>query len=112
MVVVVACLINLVGLGLILAGITGWPTLVQFFLFQSCMGFISGNAIALAQGRARGRAGAGSAVIGLVQFLFGGLVSPLTALAGEHSAVPMAVVMALCSTLAVVTALGAHRQRR
>lgn len=110
--VVIVGAVNVVGLGLVLAGITGWPTLVHLFVSQSCLGFVFGNAVGLAQGRAPGRAGAGSAVLGLVQFIFGGLVSPLTGLAGQQSAVPMAISMAVCSALAVAAALAARRLGR
>ena len=110
--IVVACAVNVIGLGLVLAGITGWTTLVHLFLNQSCLGFIMGNAVALAQSRVPGRAGSGSAVLGLVQFLFGGLVSPLTGVAGQHSAVPMAVSMAVCSTMALAGVLVARHWAR
>jgi DHA1 family bicyclomycin/chloramphenicol resistance-like MFS transporter len=49
-------------------------------------------------------------VLGL--FLFGGVVSPLTGMAGEHSAVPLAVLMAVCSTLAIGAGLSAKRWSR
>jgi DHA1 family bicyclomycin/chloramphenicol resistance-like MFS transporter len=104
--------VNVVGLGLVLAGITGWTTLAHLFVSQTCIGFVMGNAVALAQGRVPGRAGAGSAVLGLVQFLLGGLVSPLTGLAGQHTAVPMAVSMAVCSLLAAGAVLLARRLSR
>ncbi|KAE8766059.1 Bcr/CflA family efflux MFS transporter [Georgenia thermotolerans] len=104
--------VNVVGLVLIVSGITGWSTLVHLFLNQLCHGFVLGNAIALAQSRVPGRAGAGSAVTGLLQFLMGGLVSPLTGLAGQHTAVPMAVLMAGCSTLAVGAAMAGQRLTR
>ncbi|MGX5357011.1 multidrug effflux MFS transporter [Kocuria sp. KH4] len=103
---------NVVGLALVLGGITGWTTLAHLFVSQTCIGFVLGNAVALAQSRVPGRAGAGSAVLGLVQFLIGGLVSPLTGLAGQHSAVPMAVSMAVCSLLAVGAVLLAGRLSR
>jgi DHA1 family bicyclomycin/chloramphenicol resistance-like MFS transporter len=105
----VMAVVNVAGLGLVLAGVTGWTTLAHLFVSQSCIGFVMGNSVALAQSRVPGRAGAGSAVLGLVQFLLGGLVSPLTGLAGEHTAVPMAVSMAVCSVLAVGSVLLAGR---
>lgn len=107
--VVVMTVVNVTGLGLILAGITGWTTLVHLFLTQLCVSFVMGNTTALAQGRVPGRAGAGSAVLGLLQFLVGGLVSPLTGVAGEHSAVPMAVSMAVCCALALAAVLVGRR---
>ncbi|TQN30041.1 multidrug effflux MFS transporter [Kocuria rosea] len=110
--IVVMAAVNVVGLGLVLAGITGWTTLAHLFVSQTCIGFVMGNAVALAQGRVPGRAGAGSAVLGLVQFLLGGLVSPLTGLAGQHTAVPMAVSMAVCSLLAAGAVLLARRLSR
>ena len=51
-------------------------------------------------------------MLGLVQFLLGGLVSPLTGLAGQHTAVPMAVSMAVCSLLAAGAVLLARRLSR
>lgn len=110
--VVVMCAVNLVGLVLILAGITGWTTLVHLFVSQACMGFVLGNSVALAQGRVPGRAGAGAAVLGLIQFLFAGVVSPLTGVAGQDTAAPMAVAMAASSVLAVGAVLLARRLSR
>ncbi|GLB66838.1 hypothetical protein [Arthrobacter mangrovi] len=69
-------------------------------------------ATALAQGRVPERAGAGSAVLGLLQFVLGGIASPLTGIAGQHSAVPMALSMAVCSELALAAALTARRVSR
>lgn len=110
--VVVLCATNVVGLALILSGVTGWTTLLQFLLGQTAVGFILGNAVALAQGRVPGLAGAGAAVLGLLQFVLGGLVSPLTGIAGQHTAVPMALSMAVWSTLALGAALLARRLSR
>ena len=110
--VVAMCAINVAGMGMVLGGITGWSTLVQLFLTQACVGFIMGNATALAQGQVPGRAGAGSAVLGLIQFLIAGVVSPLTGIAGEHSAVAMAVSMAVCSAIAVAAVMASGRLAR
>ncbi|WP_255771671.1 hypothetical protein [Pseudarthrobacter sulfonivorans] len=110
--VMAMCAVNVAGMGLVLGGIAGWSTLAHLFLTQASVGFIMGNATALAQGAVPGRAGAGSAVLGLIQFLLGGLVSPLTGIAGEHSAVPMAVSMAACSVLAVAAAAAGSRLSR
>ncbi|MBB3115491.1 Bcr/CflA family efflux MFS transporter [Corynebacterium bovis] len=59
-----------------------------------------GNTTSIAQGMAADRAGAASAVLGGVQFLVAGIVSPLVGL-GEDSLLTMAVVMAVCSAGAV-----------
>ncbi|GGC79316.1 Bcr/CflA family drug resistance efflux transporter [Tersicoccus solisilvae] len=110
--VTVICVTNVIGLVLILSGVTGWTTLVQLLVGQTALGFVMGNAVALAQSRVPGRAGAGAAVLGLLQFVLGGLVSPLTGIAGQHTAVPMAVSMAVWSSLALGAALLARRLSR
>ncbi|MEH0108807.1 multidrug effflux MFS transporter [Tersicoccus sp. MR15.9] len=110
--VMVMAAVNLVGLVLILSGVTGWMTLVQLLIGQTAIGFIMGNAVAQAQSRVPGLAGAGAAVLGLLQFVLGGLVSPLTGIAGQHTAVPMALSMAVWSVLALGTAFLARRLSR
>lgn len=104
---VTACL-NMI---LVLLGVVGIPTLVLLFLMQSCIGFIFGNAVALAQDRAHahGLSGTGSAVVGMSQFVLGGIVSPLSGLAGDHSAVPMVITMAACALVALAAVLAARR---
>ncbi|WP_432546746.1 multidrug effflux MFS transporter [Kineococcus sp. SYSU DK004] len=74
----------------------GSPTalvLPLLWLTMYAAGLTFGNATALAIEQVRFAAGTGSAVQGALQFGFAALVSPLVGLAGEASAVPMAVVM-------------------
>ncbi len=104
--------VSLAGLILLLAGAPHWTLVVHVVLAQSCMGFVMGNAIALAQVEARHRAGAGSAVLGLLQFLLGGIASPLSGLGGDGTAVPMAVCMLIFSALALASAATALRLSR
>ena len=100
------------GLNLVLAllGAVGTVTLVLIFLAQSCMGFVLGNAVALAQRRAQALqlAGTGAAVVGTGQFVMAGLVTPLTGLGGEGTAVPMLVCMAGCAAVSVLLVLRAR----
>ena len=56
--------------------------------------------------------GAGSAVLGLLQFLLGGIASPLSGLGGDSTAVPMAVGMLIFSGLALSAAVSALRLTR
>ena len=104
---VTACL-NMI---LVLLGVVGMPTLILLFLMQSCIGFIFGNAVALAQQRAHahGLSGTGSAVVGMSQFVLGGIVSPLSGLAGDHSAVPMVITMATCALVALGAVLATRK---
>lgn len=64
--------INLVGLAALLAGAPMWTLIAHVVAAQACFGCVMGNAIALGQAEARHRAGAGSAVLGLLQFLLEG----------------------------------------
>lgn len=104
--------INLIGLTVLLVGAPAWTLIVHVAAAQSCFGFVMGNAIALGQAEARHRAGAGSAVLGLLQFLLGGIASPLSGLGGDSTAVPMAVWMLIFSGLALAAAAIALRLSR
>jgi len=67
--------------------------LVPLFVAVASIGLITGNAGALAVQQSRDVAGAGSGLGGGLMFLFAGLVSPLGGIAGEDTAVPLAIVM-------------------
>jgi MFS transporter, DHA1 family, multidrug resistance protein len=86
-------------LGIVLTGPSLWPTLVVLFLALTSLGFIMGNATALASREARDIAGTGSALLGAFQFGLGALVSPLVG----SSPLVMAVVMVSASALSLGT---------
>jgi DHA1 family bicyclomycin/chloramphenicol resistance-like MFS transporter len=77
----------LVGLGL--PGV-----LPSLFVAVASIGVIVPNAAALALGGHPSTAGAASGLLGLAQFAFGAAAAPLVGLAGEHTALPMAIVVA------------------
>lgn len=101
--------INALGLVGVLVGAPDWTIIVHTISAQTCVGFLIGNGIALAQAQVPGRAGSGSAVQGLMQFMVGGAVSPLAGLGGEHTAVPMSILMFAFTAAALVTGLIAAR---
>ena len=84
-------------------------TLVLIFLAISSLGFIFGNAAALATEQVREHAGSGSAVMGALQFTLAAAVSPLVGLAGEESAVPMAIVMLAAGFIALLSLVSLTR---
>lgn len=95
----------------------GWLTLgwwqPGFMLLCGGAGVIMPTASALALSRAAGVAGAGSALIGFTQFLFGALATPIGGLVGTSTALPAALgitVLALCSVIAAVFAIRAHHR--
>ncbi|MCU1433708.1 MAG: Bcr/CflA family drug resistance efflux transporter [Pseudarthrobacter sp.] len=86
-----------------------FPTLVLLFLAISSLGFIFGNAAALATDQVKKYAGTGSAMMGALQFTLAAIASPLVGLAGEESAVPMAIVMLAAGMIALLSLLALTR---
>ena len=72
-----------------------------FVLLTLSVGLILPNAAALSMQATRGHSGSGSALLGASQFALAAVVSPLTGLAGPHSAVPLLVVMGVNAALVV-----------
>jgi DHA1 family bicyclomycin/chloramphenicol resistance-like MFS transporter len=92
------------------------PLLVPLFCVVCSQGLIMPNSIALAMQSHPEAAGTASALLGAIQFTLGAIVAPLVGLGGSHTALPMAVVMAVAAVMAVavmaVMALAARRKRR
>ena len=75
------------------------------FVLVSSIGFVVPNAIALALSRHPEAAGTGSALLGLIQSGVGAIGAPLVGIAGNSSALPMATVIAVSGTGAILTFL-------
>ncbi|MEN2418838.1 multidrug effflux MFS transporter [Streptomyces rimosus] len=117
-----------IGLGLITAAATAlllmaggvfgevglWPMAAGLFVLMSAMGLVMPSANTKALLRSGHAAGSASALLGTSTFLLGSVASPLVGIAGEHTAVPMAVVQLSCGVLALLSFLGMCRpwQRR
>jgi DHA1 family bicyclomycin/chloramphenicol resistance-like MFS transporter len=78
------------------------PVAAVLFVLMSAMGITLPNTQTLALMRVRHAAGSASALLGTSSFLIGAIASPLVGIAGEHTAVPMAVVQ-LTATLVAAT---------
>lgn len=102
-------LATLVLLALALTGAPTWLIPIPIFVTVACQGLILGNATALALAAVPRAAGSGSAGLGALQFGLGAAVSPLVSLGGEHTAVPLAVVMVTLSVLAIAAFLAGRR---
>ncbi|AWK73163.1 Bcr/CflA family drug resistance efflux transporter [Rhodococcus oxybenzonivorans] len=79
-----------------------WMILVPLFVSVASLGFVMGNATALAQGEVTKASGTGSALLGAGQFGLAALVSPLVGVAGPATAVPMAVAIPLSGAIAML----------
>ncbi|MEU1825374.1 multidrug effflux MFS transporter [Streptomyces abikoensis] len=90
------------------------PVSAGLFVLMSAMGLAMPNTNAQALMRSRDAAGSASALLGTSTFLLGAIASPLVGIAGEHTAVPMALVQLGCALAAVVCFVGLCRpwQRR
>ncbi len=66
---------------------------VCFLVLMTAQGLIGPNGGALASAEVPDHPGTGSAMLGFVQWLAAGTIAPIAGLGGEHTAVPMALLM-------------------
>ncbi|OLZ69355.1 Bcr/CflA family drug resistance efflux transporter [Streptomyces sp. IMTB 2501] len=85
------------------------PVAAALFVLMSAMGITLPNAQSLALLRTRHAAGSASALLGTTSFLVGAVASPLVGVAGEHTAVPMAVVQLAGALVAAACFVGMCR---
>ncbi|MFF9085140.1 multidrug effflux MFS transporter [Streptomyces sp. NPDC014991] len=85
------------------------PVSAALFVLMSAMGITLPNAQSLALLRTRHAAGSASALLGTTSFLVGAIASPLVGVAGEHTAVPMAVVQLAGALVAAACFVGMCR---
>ncbi|AHH16293.1 putative drug resistant transporter, Bcr/CflA subfamily [Nocardia nova SH22a] len=91
----------------------GLPAILPcLFLIVASVGAVVPNATGLAMGPHARVAGTASAVLGALQFVIAGLAPPLAGLSGEHTAVPMAVVITVCGVGALVIDVARQRHSR
>ncbi|MEU1230635.1 Bcr/CflA family multidrug efflux MFS transporter [Streptomyces sp. NPDC005828] len=111
-------IVLLAGLALLLMtsgvfGETGLaPVAAGLFVLMSAMSLVLPNTNAQALMRTPHAAGSASALLGTSSFLVGAVASPLVGIAGEHTAVPMAVVQLGSAFLALACFLGLCRPWR
>lgn len=85
------------------------PVATALFVLMSAMGFTLPNAQSLALLRTRHTAGTASALLGTSSFLVGAVASPLVGIAGERTAVPMAIVQLAGTLVALACFMGMCR---
>jgi len=64
-----------------------------FFVLMTAQGLMIANGGALASAEVPEHPGTGSAILGFVQWVAAGTIAPIAGLGGEHTAVPMALLM-------------------
>jgi DHA1 family bicyclomycin/chloramphenicol resistance-like MFS transporter len=97
------------GLGLlatVLLGLGLAPLLLCLLVTIGSVGLIQPNATALAMAHQGHAAGSASALFGLGQFGVGAAAAPLVGIAGSDTAVPMALVIAVCGVASLIVLRG------
>lgn len=92
-------IILLVGL---IAGAGLAAVLPPLFIVVSCVGIVGTASFPLAMRNQAKSAGTASALLGVLSFIFGGLVAPLVGLGGSEATVPMGIVIAAANVSAIV----------
>ncbi|MGW6543982.1 multidrug effflux MFS transporter [Streptomyces massasporeus] len=85
------------------------PVAAALFVLMSAMGIALPNTQALALMRTKHAAGSASALLGTTSFLIGAIASPLVGVAGEDTALPMAVVQLAAALVALACFMGMCR---
>lgn len=103
---VVSLVTTCVGAFAVLAGSGLWrlglaALVPALFVTITSLGLVGPNASALALADYGANAGSASALMGVLQFAVGALTSPLVGVAGKGTALPMGIVMAVQSVLAL-----------
>lgn len=76
--------------------------LPAFFLIIASLGLIGPNAAALALADHPHTAGTASALLGVLQYVFGGIIAPFVGIAGTNNALPMAILVVTCTLSAAL----------
>ncbi|MDR6880024.1 DHA1 family bicyclomycin/chloramphenicol resistance-like MFS transporter [Bacillus sp. 3255] len=84
---------------------------IPLFFFVAAIGITSTAAFPLAMESQGHMAGSAAALLGVVPFLLGAVVSPLVGIAGEDTAVPLGVIILLTSAAAMLAYFVLVRRR-
>ncbi|SFL23225.1 MFS transporter, DHA1 family, bicyclomycin/chloramphenicol resistance protein [Paenibacillus sp. 1_12] len=79
---------------------------IPLFFFVASIGMTATASFSLAMEHQSHIAGSAAALLGLIPFILGAVVSPLVGIAGEHTAVPLGVIILLTSLIALLAYLG------
>lgn len=80
-----------------------YTILLPLFLLVSSVGIVGTTSFSLAMQDQAKAAGSAAALIGVLSFVFGGLMAPLVGISGSYTAVPMGITIAVAETAAVLS---------
>lgn len=111
-----SCLVAVSGLAFAIFTLTGTMSIASYiasaFLLSGGVALTSANGTALALGRAEFARGSGSALLGAIQFIGGGIAPPFVGAWGADIALPMAAMIVAGSVASGVCTLAAARIMR
>ena len=81
-------------------------TLPVLFITIVPLSIMGAASVSLALSRCGKNAGSGSALIGFFNMILGGVMMPVTGIAGSHTAMPMGIIMVVCYMLSLVVFYG------
>ncbi len=87
--------------GIVLGAPIGYTLPVLFFTIIP-LSLMGASSTSLSLSRCGKNAGSASALLGFFNMILGGALMPLTGGAGDHSALPMGIIMVLCYALSLV----------
>ncbi len=77
----------------VFSGLPAWSMLPVLLVLVASNALVFGNTTALAMQNSREATGTGAAILGAAHFIGGAIAAPIVGLDGEHSAVPLAIVL-------------------
>jgi len=80
-----------------------YTILLPLFLAISSVGIVGTSSFSLAMQDQAKTAGSASALIGVLSFVFGGLMAPLVGISGSYTAIPMGITIAGAETAAILS---------
>lgn len=90
---------------------TGLPGILSgLFLVVSSVGIVGPTSFSLAMAKQEGQAGSAAALLGVLPFLLGATAAPLVGIAGSGSELPMAIVIFICDSLALLLFLSLRKK--
>lgn len=86
--------------------------IVSFFVLMSAQGLVGPNAGAVASNEVPEHPGTGSALLGGLQWALAGVITPLAGLGGDHTAIPMVLIIVILAATATLSIYATHRLAR
>ncbi|MEQ9891226.1 multidrug effflux MFS transporter [Pectobacterium aroidearum] len=97
--------------GMLLAGVASlWVVTALLFLTMSFLSLVFGNVVAVAMNAAPGQTGSASSLLGVLQYVFGGLAGVIMGVIHDGTLLPPVMLLTVCAIGALLSGWYAARQ--